>query len=91
MQSEPTLFHNLIWKSEEAVASIFRCPSCIYSPQGLTFKLGEAVRHMSSSFSLKHIGTKVKKLPVDMASCSLIFKLRLLFQPFCMLVCAETP
>ena len=59
--SSRLLFHNVIWKSEEPVASIFRSASCIFSPHCLTFKLGEAVRHMSSSFSFMHIATKVEE------------------------------
>ena len=53
----------------------FSPTSRIYFRQYLAFKLSEAVRHMISSFSFKHNAIKVKKLP-DMASCSLICKLR---------------
>ena len=35
-------------------------PSCIYTRHYLAFKLREAVRHLSSSFSLEHTATKVK-------------------------------
>ena len=90
MRSEPVLFHNVFWNRVEPVASTFRPPSCIHSWHYLAFKLGKAVRHMSSSFSFKHIATKVKKL-VGFASCSLIFKQRLLSQSICMLACTQTP
>ena len=36
-------------------------PSCIYTRNYLQFKLREAVRHISSSFSFKHNATKVQK------------------------------
>ena len=90
VQSEPILFRNVLWKRVEPVASNFCPPSCINTRHYLAFKLREAVRHMSSSFSFKHNATKVQKL-FDMVSCSLIFKLRLLFQSFSMLVCSQNP
>ena len=63
---------------------------CIYSWLYLAFKIREAVKHMSSSFSFKDIATKVKKM-VDMTSCSLTFKLTFLSQSFCMLASTQTP
>ena len=90
VRSEPILFHNVLWKRVEQVASTFRPPSCINPRHYLAFMLREAVRHMSLSFSFKHIATKVIKL-VDMVSCSLIFKLRRQSQFFCMLACTQTP
>ena len=60
MRSEPILCHNVLWKRVEPVASTFRPPLFIYSQHYLAFKLREAVKHMSSSFSFKHIATKVK-------------------------------
>ena len=68
MRPEPILFHNVLWKCVSPVASTFRPAFCIYSWHCLSFNLREAVRHMSSSFSFKHIATKFKKM-VDMASC----------------------
>ena len=58
----------------------------------LAFRLGEAVKLMNSSVSFKHTATKVKKQKlIDMFSCSSIFKLKFLFQSFCMLACTQTP
>ena len=44
----------------------------------------QTVKHMSLSFTCRHYVTQLKEL-VNLASCSLIFKLRLLSQKFCML------
>ena len=46
---------------------------------------------MSSSFSFKDIATTVKEKVVDVISCSLISKLRLLSQSFCELASTQTP
>ena len=62
VRSEPILFNNVLWKRAEPVASIFRPPSCIYSRLYLAFKIRQALKHMISSFSFKHIATKVKKI-----------------------------
>ena len=51
----------------------------------LAFKLMESVRNMSLSFTFSHTATKVKKM-FDLASCSSIFKLRLLSQKCCSLL-----
>ena len=90
VRCEPILFHNLLWNRVEPVASTFRPASCIYSWLYLVFKLRKAVKHMSPSFSFKHIAAEVKKM-VDMASFSVIFRLRLLSQSFYMLASTRTP
>ena len=60
MRSELILFHIVLKKLVETVASTFGPPSCSYSRSYLAFKLGEAVRNMSSSFSFKHFAAKGK-------------------------------
>ena len=91
MGSGPILFHDVLWKRVEPVASTLIPTSCTCSRHYLAFKIREAVRHMSSSFTFKHNATKFQKILVDLASCSLFFKLRLLSQSFCIFACTQTP
>ena len=79
MRSESILFHFVFWWRVGPVASNFRLHSCICCRYYLAFKLTEAVREMSLFITFRHNATKVKKF-VDLASCSLVFKLRLLSQ-----------
>ena len=60
VRSEPILFLKVFWWREGSVASTFRLTACIYCRHYLAFRLGEAARHMSSSFSFKHKATNVK-------------------------------
>ena len=55
-------FHNVLWKRVGPVVLTFSPPFCTYSRHYLAFKLREAVKHMISSFNLKQIATKLKKL-----------------------------
>ena len=44
-----------------SVMQYFRPPSYILSQHYLAFKIGEAVRHVNSSFSFKHFATTARK------------------------------
>ena len=80
--------HPCIKTGYTSVMQYFPSTSCIQSQHFLAFKLGEAVRHVNSSFSFRYFATKAKrKEMIDMTSCSFIFKLKLLFQSFYKLAC----
>ena len=71
-------------------SSTFRLPPSIYCRYYLVFILTESVRQICLSITFRHNATKDKKL-VDLASCSLIFKVRLLSQKVCMLAWPQIP
>ena len=59
MWPEPIYFRNVLWKRVERLKFL---PTFLHMHSALfERKFREAVRHMSSSVSFKHIATKVKK------------------------------
>ena len=59
---QTNFFHSVLWKRVGTVVSTFSPLFCTCSRHYLAFKLRGAVKHMISSYNLKHIATKLKKI-----------------------------